>query len=366
MNAWRQIICCGSSKEKSKIFSLHLISISTSLYLSSGPSRRQRSASSPPYCLCCLAACCLWDFQLPSSNTLRDGLRLNPSTLLSSHWPLLALETLWQVRAQRSRFNTDTHLNTSLTSNLCITPVDLSSCPNLWSLSPSVGVSRRFRNRVLKLLQTCRVVLDSGGTCLLRCHPQHDWILAQSHLQEDQGGGKRTMRFPFFDPHDSCSWSNMMQTSRPPSSFLNQYFVMFQKVLITNRHLSGNTANHSVHFFTPSEQEQETQTLSCFTDRSRQKWQQWGTFNLPQSVFPLLSLHVSTTSSVSVSLSARLMLSCMVTVSTFALSLTSFQWWDTFIIQFAVHHQNTLAQPHCLLAMVASILGRAGSRNMLP
>lgn len=103
--------------------------LSTSLYLSSGPSRRQRSASSPPCCLCCLAACCLWDFQLPSSNTLRDGLHLNPSTLLSSRWPPLGLETLWQVRAQRLWLNTDP--NTFLTFYLWITPVDLCSCSNL-------------------------------------------------------------------------------------------------------------------------------------------------------------------------------------------------------------------------------------------
>lgn len=168
-----------------------------SLCCSSGPSRRQRSVSSPPFCLCCLAACCLWDFQLPSSNTLRDGLHLNPCTLLSSPWPPLGLETLWQVQAQGHWLKTNTQPDTFLVFSLCITPVDLNSCSDSWSLFPSVGVSRRFRNRVLKLLQTSRVVLDSGGTCLLRCHPQHDWILAQSHLQEDEGGGMRPMRFWF-------------------------------------------------------------------------------------------------------------------------------------------------------------------------
>lgn len=88
--------------------------------------------------------------------------------------------------------------NTFLTACLSIVPVDLSSCSNLWSLSSSVGVSRRFRDRVRKLLQTSRFVLDSGGTCLLCRHPQHDWILAQSHLQEDEGGGMRTTKFSNF------------------------------------------------------------------------------------------------------------------------------------------------------------------------
>lgn len=92
----------------------------------------------------------------------------------------------------------DTRPNTFLTVDLFIMPVDLSSCSNLWSLSASVGVSRRFRDRVFKLLQTSRVVLDSGGTRLLRCHSQHDRILAQSHLQEDEGGGMRTMSFSCF------------------------------------------------------------------------------------------------------------------------------------------------------------------------
>ena len=46
-------------------------------------------------------------------------------------------------------------------------------------------ISRRFRNRVLGLLQTGGVVLDPGGTRLLCCNPQHDRILAEGYLQED-------------------------------------------------------------------------------------------------------------------------------------------------------------------------------------
>lgn len=33
------------------------------------------------------------------------------------------------------------------------------------------------------------MVLDSGGISLLCCHPQHDRILAEGHLQEDKGRG---------------------------------------------------------------------------------------------------------------------------------------------------------------------------------
>lgn len=201
------MICCGSSKEKNKIFSLCLISPHLSTSAVAHHADQDPRHLHPVVCAVWLRAVC--------------G---TSSCHLQTHWgmvcawiPLLCCHHLdhhwvWRLCGRyehTGRGETQTHTQTLFSLSIC---VDLSCCSNL--RSPSVGVSRRFRDRVLKLLQTSRVVLDSGGTCLLRCHPQHDWILAQSHLQEDEGGGMRTIRFSFFFLlFGSYSGLSFMQTS---------------------------------------------------------------------------------------------------------------------------------------------------------
>lgn len=54
------------------------------------------------------------------------------------------------------------------------------------------------------------MVLDSGWTSLLCCHPQHDRILAQSHFQEDKGRG---MRLIVSFPPSSNSFATFLSVS---------------------------------------------------------------------------------------------------------------------------------------------------------
>lgn len=151
--------------------------MSFSFPCSMGRSVRQRSGSYPRCCSCCLAACCLWPSRQPSLNTSRAGLRWSPCTLSSSPWLLLVLGTLWQVKSTTS----DLMLRHSLDLVLWVMLIRL--------VNLCVCVCRWVRYWVHGLLQTSRVVLDSGWAGLLCCYPQYDWRLAESHLQENKRRG---------------------------------------------------------------------------------------------------------------------------------------------------------------------------------
>lgn len=130
--------------------------------------------------------------------------------------------------------------NTVSLHNTCICP-QIHCYDSAWHIKVivSVSVSRRIRNRVLRLLQTTCIVLDSAGTCLLCCHPQHDRRLAQSHLQKNKRRGMRlfisfapllisfaTPLFHFFLPLPMCLF--IPQCIFPPSSSLDLFFCLYQ------------------------------------------------------------------------------------------------------------------------------------------
>lgn len=188
---WRQIIFCGSPEEKNRTSSRHLMSSLCAAAVAHHADKDPRHLH-PAVRAVWLPAVC--------------G---TSSRHLQTHWGMVCARVpvlcchhadhhrLWGLcgRYERRATHWRTQPDTVLASNVCIKPVDLRPCSDWRSLLASVAVSRRLRNRVPQLLQTSGAVLDSGGTCLLCRHPQHDWILAQSHLQEDQGRGMRPMSF---------------------------------------------------------------------------------------------------------------------------------------------------------------------------
>lgn len=75
-------------------FSPHVCSV---FPFRNGTWARLKSVWRPQSSSSCSGVCCLWLSLPSSSSTLKAGALSSPSTLLSSLWPRLDSETLWQV-----------------------------------------------------------------------------------------------------------------------------------------------------------------------------------------------------------------------------------------------------------------------------